>query len=68
MTNFRRNFRIAKLSVVLLKITSENLPAPGEGPLSSAVVAKAEDGDDGGGRADLLRKDDEGGMYSEEEE
>ena len=33
----------------------ESLPAPGESPLSSAVVAKAKDRDDGRGRADLLR-------------
>ena len=32
----------------------ENLPAAGESPLSSAVVAKAKDRDDGRGRADLL--------------
>ena len=31
-----------------------NLPAPGKSPLSSAVVTKPKDGDDGGGRADLL--------------
>ena len=34
----------------------ESLPAAGESPLSSAVVAKAKDGDDGGGRADLLHR------------
>ena len=32
----------------------ESLPAAGESPLSSAVVAKAKDRDDGRGRADLL--------------
>ena len=31
-----------------------NLPAPGKSPFSSAVVTKPKDGDDGGGRADLL--------------
>ena len=35
-----------------------SLPASSEGPLSSAVMAKPKDGDDGGGRADLLMEKD----------
>ena len=35
----------------------ENLPASSKSPLSSAVVAKPKDGDDGGGGADLLMEE-----------